>query len=107
MQAWPRIVFFMYFPLIDWLVGHTIPFQITYEAKVTVPAWATCLMSALQSAEPQAGASGEKRTFSWKQSVPMPSYLIAVAVGELESREISARCVCVSVCVWMCVCLCL
>lgn len=70
--------------------------QITYEAKVTVPAWATCLMSALESAQPGAAGPG-KRTFSWKQSVPMPSYLIAVAVGELESREISPRwglCVC-------------
>lgn len=64
--------------------------QITYEAKVTVPAWATCLMSALESAQPQAAGAG-KRTFSWKQSVPMPSYLIAIAVGELESREISPR----------------
>ncbi|CAN0033779.1 unnamed protein product [Ectocarpus sp. 6 AP-2014] len=68
--------------------------KITYEAKVTVPAWATCLMSALESARPQAAGPG-KRTFSWKQSVPMPSYLIAVAVGELESREISPRC-----CIW-------
>ena len=64
--------------------------QITYEAKVTVPAWATCLMSALESASPV--QTGDKKTFSWKQSVPMPSYLIAVAVGELESREISSRC---------------
>lgn len=69
--------------------------KITYEAEVTVPAWATCLMSALQSAEPRAAEEDAgKRTFSWKQTVPMPSYLIAVAVGELESREISPRCVC-------------
>lgn len=66
--------------------------QITYDAKVTVPAWATCLMSALESAVPVTAAGGGKRTFSWKQVVPMPSYLIAVAVGELESREISSRC---------------
>lgn len=65
--------------------------QITYEARVTVPSWATCLMSALESAEPLATAEGDRRTFSWKQSVPMPSYLIAIAVGELESREISTR----------------
>lgn len=57
---------------------------------MTVPAWATCLMSALESASPV--QTGDKKTFSWKQSVPMPSYLIAVAVGELESREISSRC---------------
>ncbi len=58
---------------------------------MTVPSWATCLMSALESAEPLPTAEGDRRTFSWKQSVPMPSYLIAIAVGELESREISAR----------------
>ncbi|CAM9119050.1 unnamed protein product [Pylaiella littoralis] len=69
--------------------------KITYEAKVTVPEWATCLMSALQSDEPRAAEEEEgRKTFSWTQSVPMPSYLIAVAVGELESREISPRCVC-------------
>lgn len=48
-------------------------------------------MSALESAEPLATAEGDRKTFSWKQSVPMPSYLIAIAVGELESREISTR----------------
>ncbi|CAM9800066.1 unnamed protein product, partial [Laminaria digitata] len=77
--------------------------QITYEAKVTVPMWATCLMSALEvaAAQPVGGGDGRggaggdgKHTFSWKQSVPMPSYLIAIAVGDLDSREISPRCVC-------------
>lgn len=57
-------------------------------------------MSALESSAPQEEASGGRKTFSWAQSVPMPSYLIAVAVGELESREISPRCVYVCVCVF-------
>lgn len=62
---------------------------------MTVPSWATCLMSALESAAPlkaAAGAGGDRTIFSWEQSVPMPSYLIAVAVGELESLDISSRC---------------
>lgn len=74
--------------------------QITYEAKVTVPLWAKCLMSALEkgAAQPVGGGGNggggeEKHTFSWEQAVPMPSYLIAIAVGDLESREISPRCV--------------
>lgn len=32
-----------------------------------------------------------RRTFVWEQPVSMPSYLVALAVGELESREISPR----------------
>ena len=67
----------------------------TYEAKVTVPSWAKCLMSALEKTSENGAAAveeeGEKVTFSWKQPVPMPSYLIAIAVGELESRDISPR----------------
>ncbi|CAM9572360.1 unnamed protein product [Ascophyllum nodosum] len=70
--------------------------QMTYEAKVTVPSWAKCLMSALEKTSENGAAAveeeGEKVTFSWKQPVPMPSYLIAIAVGELESRDISPRC---------------
>lgn len=36
-------------------------------------------------------ADGKKHTFSWKQGVPIPSYLVALAVGDLDSREISHR----------------
>ncbi|CAN0333654.1 unnamed protein product, partial [Scytosiphon promiscuus] len=32
--------------------------KITYEAEVTVPEWATCLMSALESAAPQKASGG-------------------------------------------------
>lgn len=67
--------------------------QTTYEAKVTVPKWSTCLMSALETEPAVAAADGsDKHTFSWKQSVPIPSYLIALAVGDLDSRGISDRC---------------
>lgn len=66
--------------------------QVTYDAKVTVPSWATCLMSALEKDPPKsAHEEDSKVTFSWEQPVPIPSYLIALAVGELESRDISAR----------------
>ncbi|CAN0374031.1 unnamed protein product, partial [Discosporangium mesarthrocarpum] len=75
--------------------------KITYNAKVTVPSWATCLMSALASEDTGAGAgavaggggegSQTTRSFCWKQPMPIPSYLIAIAVGDLESREISPR----------------
>ncbi|CAM9156911.1 unnamed protein product [Choristocarpus tenellus] len=70
--------------------------KITYDAKVTVPSWATCLMSAL-AVEATSGPGEGKgedgtRTFCWTQPMPIPSYLIAIAVGALESRDISHRC---------------
>jgi leukotriene-A4 hydrolase len=33
----------------------------------------------------------QRRTFYFTQKVPIPSYLIALAAGQLESREISPR----------------
>ena len=32
------------------------------------------------------------RLFAFEQMVPIPPYLLALAVGQLESRELSARC---------------
>ncbi|KAF0692479.1 Aste57867_16449 [Aphanomyces stellatus] len=60
-----------------------------YKAAITVPTWATCLMSAVASADPQATAA--KTTFFYEQNVAVPSYLIAIVVGRLESREIGPR----------------
>jgi leukotriene-A4 hydrolase len=74
--------------------------KITYEATVRVPHWATCLMSALPRAAGD-GAAGTNATsqdqqsckeFFFKQPVPMSSYLVAMAVGDLEGRDISERC---------------
>ena len=45
-----------------------------------------CLMSALRTGEEPGQDSAAVRTFTFKQEVPMPSYLIAIAVGALESR---------------------
>lgn len=46
-------------------------------------------MSALRqgASEPHAGM----RTHSFSQPVPMPSYLIAIVVGDLASRQIGPR----------------
>lgn len=46
-------------------------------------------MSALQQGE--GTTAGEIRTVQWSQPVPVCSYLVALAAGELESREISPR----------------
>lgn len=58
--------------------------KITYAARVRVPEGMTALMSAL--AAPGDGA--EAGVFAFEQRVPIPSYLLALAVGELESREL-------------------
>ena len=69
--------------------------KITYAAEVTVPAPLTALMSAipLDDGKPAAdGDGGAKRTtFAFKQEVPIPPYLLALAVGNVEAREIGPR----------------
>jgi hypothetical protein len=88
----------------------------SYSAAVRVPAGLTALMSAvptqgppvlpdgstaaegvphLDGDAPAAGSSGSSSSsvFYFNQKVCIPSYLIALAVGELEKRELSDRCV--------------
>ena len=60
----------------------------TYSAEVTAPLWATVLMSAL--AEP-AQSGDPKGLWRFSQLVPTPAYLIALAAGDLASRDMSAR----------------
>ena len=68
-----------------------IPCQDVPEAKITYTAAVqvenehqTCLMSAIS-------VSNENNVFNFEQKVPVPSYLIAIVVGALESREIGPR----------------
>lgn len=42
------------------------------------------------SSKPSSGPSGT-HTFHFKQDVPIPSYLLALAVGDLEFRQIGPR----------------
>lgn len=71
--------------------------QCTYSASVTVPAPLVALMSALQVSEnprPDVGGTrqeGKQNTYFFNQPVPMPSYLVAIAVGALEKRDIGPR----------------
>lgn len=80
----------------------------TYDARVTVPRWATAVMSALSkenlvTSEVGAAAADAEdfvetdadagdRLFEFTQPVPIPSYLFALAVGELKSIDVSPRC---------------
>ena len=49
----------------------------SYTAKVSVPAWATCVMSAVMKGEKDViGNNGNKKEYHWDQPVPISSYLI-------------------------------
>ena len=65
---------------------------------VQVPKPLVCVMSAVSEATadftrlPFEGAQGEWVQYQWYQKVPIATYLIAITVGELESRDLSPRC---------------
>jgi leukotriene-A4 hydrolase len=73
-----------------------------YTARVTAPSWCTVLMSALantgaedastaaSASSPQQDVQG-RNVFVWTQPVPTCAYLVALAAGRMESREISKR----------------
>ena len=62
--------------------------KMTYTAELTVPVGMTALMSALREGNE---TTGEWTTFRFRQPVPIPSYLIALAVGDLTSRPLGNR----------------
>ena len=66
----------------------TARFRVTYHAEVTVPR----PLSAVMSAGPSGTIEGKgTRTFLFDMPQPIPTYLLALAVGELESRDLSPR----------------
>jgi len=66
--------------------------KMTYAARVATPAPLVALMSAVPVGDPTPPLSDDGfRTFSFTQTVPIPPYLLAIAVGNLESRDIGPR----------------
>lgn len=63
--------------------------RIAYQAEVTVPEGLTAVMSAGPAGD-EATADG-RHTFRFTMPQPIPSYLLALAVGRLESRDLSPR----------------
>jgi aminopeptidase N len=64
--------------------------RITYEAELVVPA----PLSAVMSAGPTGDSDGPRpgtRVFRFGMPQPIPPYLIALAVGRLDSRDLSPR----------------
>ena len=64
--------------------------KVTYSASVTAPAGVTVLMSAVRKEENQP-TGDNKMKFSFEQKIPIVSYLIAIAAGDLKSRKIGPR----------------
>ena len=69
--------------------------KFTYDASISVPEWATALMSAVGTGSKRKGAPGDggvaHNSYMFKQDTPIPSYLLALAVGHLEARTVGPR----------------
>jgi leukotriene-A4 hydrolase len=64
--------------------------RLSYEASVTVPEGLAAVMSAGPAGE-SPGSAPRTRTFRFEMPQPIPPYLLALAVGRLESRDLSPR----------------
>ncbi|XP_059089995.1 leukotriene A-4 hydrolase-like isoform X2 [Tigriopus californicus] len=65
--------------------------KMPYSAEIIAPAELTVLMSAVPQGEPELLANGDKKKYKFVQKIPIQSYLIAIAIGKLESRRIGPR----------------
>lgn len=71
-----------------WVPCQDIPaVRFTYRAKVRVPAEMLALMSAQNPVQKSA-----RGTYEFFMSQPIPSYLLALAVGDIQYKNISSRC---------------
>lgn len=61
-----------------------------YSAKVTVKSPLVVLMSAVEETEKREQTSSTN-TYYYQQKVPIPSYLVAIVAGLLESKDIGPR----------------
>jgi leukotriene-A4 hydrolase len=64
--------------------------RVSYSAAVTVPEKLSVVMSAGSSGDSQGEAAGT-RTFLFEMPQPIPPYLLAIAAGDMQSRDLSVR----------------
>jgi len=64
--------------------------RVTYDARITVPAPLRAVMSAASVGDGL--TEGERTTWSFTMPQAIPTYLLALAVGNLEARDLGARC---------------
>lgn len=65
--------------------------KFTYYARVSVPKEMVALMSASHDGNEPDPLDADRKIFYFRQTVPIPSYLIALVVGALERRNIGPR----------------
>jgi leukotriene-A4 hydrolase len=67
--------------------------RVTYDAKITTPDGLVALMSAAGNVQTRAGAlpKGGKRVFTFRMDQRIPSYLIALAIGDIAFRPTGKR----------------
>ncbi|PKK57376.1 leukotriene a-4 hydrolase, partial [Rhizophagus irregularis] len=65
-------------------------FKLTYSANIQVPHPLRALMSAISVGDEKIG-DGKSKIYRFEQNVKIPSYLIALAVGNLAGKEIGPR----------------
>ena len=63
--------------------------RVTYNARVTVPAPLRAVMSAANVSDE---TEGGRATWSFSMPQAIPTYLLALAVGNLEARDLGPRC---------------
>ena len=63
----------------------------TYSARITVPRDLRAVMSAEQLTPQGTDAAGGERAFEFRLTQPVPSYLIAIGVGDLAYRQVGPR----------------
>jgi leukotriene-A4 hydrolase len=64
--------------------------RVSYSASITLPEQLTAVMSAGPAGE-RMGKKHGMRTFLFDMPQPIPPYLLAIAAGHLQSRDLSAR----------------
>ncbi len=64
--------------------------RFSYRASVTVPKSLVAVMSAAPGRE-ESGARSDKKTYTFDMPQPIPSYLLAIAVGSIAYRDLGPR----------------
>ena len=64
--------------------------KLTYSANIQVPHPLRALMSAIEVGEEEIG-DNKSKLYKFEQKVKIPSYLIALAVGNLQGEKIGPR----------------
>jgi leukotriene-A4 hydrolase len=71
-------------------INHAFLYQVCLGRRTSSTAYSSAHITGVPNLY-DVSSSGPTRLFSFQQKVPIPPYLIALAVGELESRELSSR----------------